>query len=195
MRVLDACAAPGGKTSHLLELIPNLDLLAVDVDERRIRRVQENLDRLSRKATLVVADVRTPDAFWDRRPFDRILVDAPCSSTGVIRRHPDIKLLRRPTDIPTLAATQLEILQATFRMLAPGGRLIYSTCSVVPEENEGVLADFLRKERKARVVPVPLAAEVPGALARAVGVQLLPGTAAGTDGFHYACVEKTTDGT
>jgi 16S rRNA (cytosine967-C5)-methyltransferase len=150
---------------------------------------------VQRKATLVVADLRTPDAFWDRRPFDRILVDAPCSSTGVIRRHPDIKLLRRPSDIPTLAGTQLEILQATFRMLAPGGRLIYSTCSVVPEENEGVLADFLRKERRARVSPVTLAAEVPGALSRAVGVQLLPGTEAGTDGFHYACVEKTTDGT
>jgi 16S rRNA (cytosine967-C5)-methyltransferase len=195
MRVLDACAAPGGKTSHLLELTPNIDLLAVDIDERRIGRVQENLDRVQRKATLVVADLRTPDAFWDRRPFDRILVDAPCSSTGVIRRHPDIKLLRRPSDIPTLAGTQLEILQATFRMLAPGGRLIYSTCSVVPEENEGVLADFLRKERRARVSPVTLAAEVPGALSRAVGVQLLPGTEAGTDGFHYACVEKTTDGT
>ncbi|HEU4624942.1 MAG TPA: 16S rRNA (cytosine(967)-C(5))-methyltransferase RsmB [Steroidobacteraceae bacterium] len=195
MRVLDACAAPGGKTSHLLELTPDIDLLAVDIDERRIRRVQENLDRVRRKARLVVADVRTADAFWDGRPFDRILVDAPCSSTGVIRRHPDIKLLRRPTDIAALAAAQLEILRATFAMLAPGGRLIYCTCSVVPEENEGVLADFLRRERRARVVPATLAAEVPGALNRSLGVQLLPGTEAGTDGFHYACVEKATDGT
>jgi 16S rRNA (cytosine967-C5)-methyltransferase len=195
MRVLDACAAPGGKTGHLLELTPDLDLLAVDIDARRINRVQENLDRLHRKATLVVADVRTPDDFWDGRPFDRILVDAPCSSTGVIRRHPDIKLLRRPTDIAALATTQLEILKACFRMLAPGGRLIYSTCSVVSEESEGVLADFLRRERRARVLPVTLVAEVPGALSRSVGVQLLPGIEAGTDGFHYACVEKTTDGT
>jgi 16S rRNA (cytosine967-C5)-methyltransferase len=195
MRVLDACAAPGGKTSHLLELTPDIDLLAVDIDERRIARVQENLDRLRRKATLKVADVRAPETFWDQRPFDRILVDAPCSSTGVIRRHPDIKLLRRPTDIAALAATQLEILQATFRMLAPQGRLIYSTCSVVPEESEGVLTEFLRQERRARVVPATLVAEVPGAQARMVGVQLLPGTEAGTDGFHYACVEKTTDGT
>ena len=195
MRVLDACAAPGGKTSHLLELTPNIELVAVDIDERRITRVQENLDRLRRQAILVVADVRTADAFWDRRPFDRILVDAPCSSTGVIRRHPDIKLLRRPTDIPALAATQLEILQATFRMLRPGGRLIYSTCSVLPQENEGVLTDLLRREKKARVVPVTLAAEVPGAIGRTVGVQFLSGTEAGTDGFHYACVEKTTDGT
>jgi 16S rRNA (cytosine967-C5)-methyltransferase len=195
MRVLDACAAPGGKTSHLLELTSDLDLLAVDIDGRRIARVQENFDRLRRKATLKVADVRAPETFWDQRPFDRILVDAPCSSTGVIRRHPDIKLLRRPTDIPALAATQLEILKATFRMLAPAGRLIYSTCSVVPEESEGVLAEFLRRERRARVLPVPLVAEVPGALAGTIGVQLLPGTEAGTDGFHYACVEKTTDGT
>ena len=195
MRVLDACAAPGGKTGHLLELTPDLDLLAVDIDARRIGRVQENLDRLHRKATLVVADVGAPDSFWDGRPFDRILVDVPCSSTGVIRRHPDIKLLRRPTDIPALAATQLAILKASFRMLAAGGRLIYSTCSVVSEESEGVLADFLRRERRAAVLPVTLAAEVPGALLRSVGVQLLPGTETGTDGFHYACVEKTTDGT
>ncbi len=196
MRVLDACAAPGGKSGHLLELTPALgELVAVDIEARRIARVKENLDRQRRSATLKVADVRRPEAFWDGRPFERILLDAPCSSTGVIRRHPDIKLLRRATDIPALAATQLEILSACFRMLAPGGRLLYSTCSVLPEENEVVLADFLRAARRARVLPVSLAAEVPGALTRSIGVQLLPGTPAGTDGFHYACVEKTTDGT
>ena len=200
MRVLDACAAPGGKTAHLLELTPDLELIAVDIDARRLSRVQENLERLHRSATLKVADVRAPGDFWDRRrPFDRILVDAPCSSTGVIRRHPDIKLLRRPTDSGTLAATQLEILQACFEMLAPGGRLLYSTCSVLPDENEGVLANFLRQERRARVLPVTLAvtlaAEVPGSVACPVGVQFLPATEAGTDRFHYACVEKTTHGT
>jgi 16S rRNA (cytosine967-C5)-methyltransferase len=195
MRVLDACAAPGGKTGHLLELVPSLELIAVDIDARRLARVQENLDRLKRSATLLAGDVRAPETFRDQRPFDRILLDAPCSSTGVIRRHPDIKLLRRPTDIAGWAATQLELLRACFRMLAPGGRLIYSTCSVLPEENEGVLATFFRKERRARPLPVTLAAQVPGALVRARGVQLLPGTEAGTDGFHYACVEKTTDGT
>jgi 16S rRNA (cytosine967-C5)-methyltransferase len=196
MRVLDACAAPGGKTSHLLELAPELsELIAVDIDARRLRRVQENLERLRRSATLSVADIREPQAFWDRRPFDRILLDAPCSSTGVIRRHPDIKLLRRPEDIPTLAETQRALLAACFRMLAPGGRLLYSTCSVLPPENEGVLADFLRRERRARLVPVTLASQVPGSVAQPLGVQLLPGAEAGTDGFHYACVEKTTDGT
>jgi 16S rRNA (cytosine967-C5)-methyltransferase len=196
MRVLDACAAPGGKTGHLLELTPDLkELVAIDVDGRRLARVQENLDRLGRTATLRVADARNPDTFWDRKPFDRILLDAPCSSTGVIRRHPDIKLLRRAADIHALASTQLEMLKACFGMLAPGGRLLYSTCSVLPDENEEVLAEFLRAHRGARPVPVPLAAAVPGAVPRSIGVQLLPGTEAGTDGFHYACVEKTTDGT
>jgi 16S rRNA (cytosine967-C5)-methyltransferase len=195
MRVLDACAAPGGKTGHLLELTPSLDVLAVDVDARRLGRVKENLERLRRAARLQVGDIRAPDSFWDQRPFDRILLDAPCSSTGVIRRHPDIKLLRRPEDIEPLAATQLDLLKACFRMLAPGGRLIYSTCSVLPDENEEVLATFLRKERRARPLSVTLASQVPGAIERQIGVQLLPGNEAGTDGFHYACVEKTTDGT
>jgi 16S rRNA (cytosine967-C5)-methyltransferase len=196
MRVLDACAAPGGKTSHLLELTPNLaELVAVDVDARRLRRVHENLERLRRSATLKVADVREPQAFWDQRPFDRILLDAPCSSTGVIRRHPDIKLLRRPEDIPALAETQRALLESCFRMLLPGGRLLYSTCSVLPQENEGVLADFLRREPQAKAIPVRLASQVPGSVPLALGVQLLPGAEAGTDGFHYACVEKTTDGT
>lgn len=196
MRVLDACAAPGGKTGHLAELTPGLAaLVAVDSDARRIERVRENLQRLGRDARLVVADMRNPDTFWDGKPFDRVLVDAPCSSTGVIRRHPDIKLLRRPADIAALAATQLNILRAGFRMLAPGGRLVYSTCSVLPAENEQVLAEFLRTERRARSVPATLAAEIPGAVQRAGGVQLLPGAEAGTDGFHYACVEKATGGT
>ncbi|MEP7243935.1 MAG: 16S rRNA (cytosine(967)-C(5))-methyltransferase RsmB [Gammaproteobacteria bacterium] len=196
MRVLDACAAPGGKTSHILELTPGLsELVAADIDARRLGRVRENLDRTRRTATLLAADVRNPDAFEDQRPFDRILVDAPCSSTGVIRRHPDIKLLRRATDIAPLATTQLAILTACFRMLVPGGRMVYATCTVLPEENEGVLANFLRAEPHARALPVPLVATVPGALSRAIGVQLLPGAEAGCDGFHYACVEKTTDGT
>jgi 16S rRNA (cytosine967-C5)-methyltransferase len=196
MRVLDACAAPGGKTAHLLELAPNLaELVAIDIDSRRLSRVQENLDRLGQSATLKAADIRDSGAFWDQKPFDRILLDAPCSSTGVIRRHPDIKLLRRPTDIAPLATTQLQILQACFRMLARGGRLLYSTCSVLPEENEGVLTEFLRTEQRAHLVPVALAAQVPGSLPGSRGVQLLPGNEAGTDGFHYACVEKTTHGT
>jgi 16S rRNA (cytosine967-C5)-methyltransferase len=194
MRVLDACAAPGGKTAHLLEHTPGLaEVVAVDIEEHRFGRVRENLERLGRTATLVAADVSRPDSWWDGKPFDRILVDAPCSSTGVIRRHPDIKILRRPGDIPALARTQRSILAACFRMLKPGGRLIYATCSVLPAENQAVLAEFLeRHSGEARVIPVTLAAQVPGAELRPNGVQLLPGVEAGTDGFHYACVEKTT---
>ncbi len=128
MRVLDACAAPGGKTGHLLEHTPGLaELVAADIDPQRVARIEENLRRLNRSASLVVADMRRPASFWDGKPFDRILLDAPCSSTGVIRRHPDIKLLRRTDDIQVLAAAQLEILRAAFGMLAVGGR-----CSIRP---------------------------------------------------------------
>lgn len=195
MRVLDACAAPGGKTGHLLEHTQGLtEVVAVDIDPHRVARVEENLRRLNRAAKLVVADVRHPASFWDGRPFDRILLDAPCSSTGVIRRHPDIKLLRRTDDIPALAAVQLEILRATFGLLSVGGRLLYCTCSVLPEENQGVLESFLATEPAARPVP-PEAGFVPGALPGGPGLQLLPGAEAGTDGFYYACVEKTTAGT
>jgi 16S rRNA (cytosine967-C5)-methyltransferase len=195
MRVLDACAAPGGKTGHLLEHTAGLgELVAADIDSQRVGRIEENLRRLNRTAKLVVADVRRPDSFWDGRPFDRILLDAPCSSTGVIRRHPDIKLLRRTDDIPSLAAAQLEILRAAFGILAVDGRLVYCTCSVLPEENQGVLEQFLATESAAR--PVPLTAQLaPGALIRGPGLQLVPGAEAGTDGFYYACVEKTTAGT
>ncbi|MGH8217369.1 MAG: 16S rRNA (cytosine(967)-C(5))-methyltransferase RsmB, partial [Steroidobacteraceae bacterium] len=217
MRVLDACAAPGGKTLHLIERTPDLaELVAVDSSADRLRRVEENLrraglevgavpgqrmvgtaaasgsSRSSTAITLAAVDVREMTA---AQLFDRILVDAPCSSTGVIRRHPDIKLLRRPSDIESYAAQQQEILRSAFRMLAPGGRLLYCTCSVLPEENEGRLATFLAEEPRARPV-VPCAAEelAPGARARPIGVQLLPGEEAGTDGFYYACLEKTTAG-
>jgi 16S rRNA (cytosine967-C5)-methyltransferase len=197
MRVLDACAAPGGKTGHLLEHASGLsELVAVDIDAQRVGRIEDNLRRLHRAAKLIVADVRQPASFWDGRPFDRILLDAPCSSTGVIRRHPDIKLLRRTDDIQTLAAAQLEILRATFRMLAPGGRLLYSTCSLLPDENQKVVELFLQTEPAAREAAMPRGdALAPGALARGTGVQLIPGAEAGTDGFYYACVEKTTAGT
>src|SRR5262249_16434891 len=187
--VLDACAAPGGKTGHLLERTPNLALTAVDVEAERVGRILENLQRLQRTAQVLAGDIRDPATFWDGVPFDRILVDAPCSSTGVIRRHPDIKLLRRPSDIAAFAATQREILQAAFRMLAPGGRLVYSTCSLLPEENEAVVGHLLSSDPLAR--PIPTAPLAPEAVERGPGVQLLPGAEAGTDGFYYACVEKT----
>jgi 16S rRNA (cytosine967-C5)-methyltransferase len=197
MRVLDACAAPGGKTGHILEeLGAGADVTAVDVDPSRVARIQENLRRLRRSAQLCAGDAREPQSFWDGRPFDRILVDAPCSSTGVIRRHPDIKLLRRESDLPALSNAQLAILGAAARMLAVGGRLVYCTCSVLPEENETMVRRFLDVTPHMAVAEMPRAAELaPGALDRAVGVQLLPGAEAGTDGFYYACLEKTTAGT
>ena len=194
MRVLDACTAPGGKAGQLLEIASGrLELTAVDIDAERLRRVEENFQRLGLAARLIAADVRDPGTFWDGRPFDRILVDAPCSGTGVIRRHPDIKLLRRPQDVPAFARTQVEILTGAFRMLAPGGRLVYSTCSVLPEENEAVVLRFLELEPRARAAAMPKGeALAPGGVARGVGTQLLCGGAAGTDGFYYACLEKTT---
>ena len=197
MRVLDSCAAPGGKTGHLLERLgPGADVTAVDVEASRVERLRENLARLRREAHVSVADVREPAGFWDGRPFERILVDAPCSSTGVIRRHPDIKLLRRPGDLPALAAGQLAILSAAARMLAPGGRLLYGTCSVLPGENEAVVARVLEAHPELTVAKMPRAASIaPGALDRSPGIQLLPGAEAGTDGFYYACLEKTTAGT
>jgi 16S rRNA (cytosine967-C5)-methyltransferase len=197
MRVLDACAAPGGKTGHLLECAPSgVTVLAADIDAGRVARIEENLKRLGRKATLVVADVSEPGSFWDGRPFDRILVDAPCSSTGVIRRHPDIKLLRRASDITQFATVQLAILKAAASMLTPGGRLIYCTCSVLPEENEVVVERLLGDIPALHNAPMPPARELaPGARERPLGVQLLPGADAGTDGFYYACLENTTTGT
>jgi 16S rRNA (cytosine967-C5)-methyltransferase len=193
MRVLDACAAPGGKTGHLLESMPDQDLVAVDVGEDRVALIRQNLERLRRHATVEIADIREP--LGSGRLFDRILVDAPCSSTGVIRRHPDIKLLRRASDIASFAATQERILRSTFSMLTPGGRLVYCTCSVLPAENEEVVARLLAAESSARVAAMPPAVVLPpGALDRKLGIQLISGSQAGTDGFYYACVEKTTAG-
>jgi len=191
MRVLDACAAPGGKTGHLLESAPDQDLVAVDVDESRVSLIRQNLERLRRHATVEIADLREPLA--SGRQFDRILVDAPCSSTGVIRRHPDIKLNRRASDIAAFASTQEQILRSAFSMLAPGGRLLYCTCSLLPAENEEVVGRWLATEPAARVAAMPPAvARPPGALDRKLGIQLISGSQAGTDGFYYACVEKTT---
>ena len=192
MRVLDACAAPGGKTLHIAQRTPGLaDLIAVDDDAVRLARVRENLQRAGRDAILVTADLTSPPML-SGPPFDRVLVDAPCSSTGVIRRHPDIKLLRRPSDIESFAVTQRRILDTAFQLLKAGGRLVYCTCSVMPAENEGVVAGFLADEPRAQVAGWPEGVtRPPGLLDRAVGWQLLPGGGAGTDGFYYACLTKT----
>jgi 16S rRNA (cytosine967-C5)-methyltransferase len=194
-RVLDACAAPGGKSGALLEHTPDIDLTCIDLNAERVALIAENLARLRRTATLVAGDMRSPASFAGGRPYERILVDAPCSSTGVIRRHPDIKLLRRATDAAAFALEQLEILRAATSLLAPGGRLVYSTCSVLPTENEHVVARLLEREPSLRTAAMPAAWQLaPGALASPLGVQLLPGSEAGTDGFYYACLEKTTAG-
>ncbi|MBS0365810.1 MAG: 16S rRNA (cytosine(967)-C(5))-methyltransferase RsmB [Proteobacteria bacterium] len=193
-RVLDACAAPGGKTGHILERAA-VAVTAVDVDAGRTALVEATLARLGRSARVCVGDLREPVAALAGEQFERILVDAPCSSTGVIRRHPDIKLLRRESDVAAFAATQFAILKAVAPLLAPGGRLLYCTCSVLSRENEAVVSRLLAEIPELAVAPIPPGVALPpGAVARPVGIQLLPGTQAGTDGFYYACVEKATNG-
>ncbi|HHO68322.1 MAG TPA: 16S rRNA (cytosine(967)-C(5))-methyltransferase RsmB [Gammaproteobacteria bacterium] len=185
-RVLDACAAPGGKTAHLLELEPNLaELVAIDREPARLERVRENLGRLGLAASLVAADAADPDAWWDGRPFDRILLDAPCSASGVIRRHPDIKLLRRCSDVDQLAETQQNLLNALWPLLAPGGILLYVTCSVLRQENSAQLERFLATQADADSQALS-----PGwGRAAGAGRQVLPGDD-GMDGFYFACMNK-----
>jgi 16S rRNA (cytosine967-C5)-methyltransferase len=192
-RVLDACAAPGGKTGALLEAVDGqLALTAVDIDGSRVERIAASLRRLRRQAQLITADLRDQPCWWSGAGFDRILVDAPCSATGVIRRHPDIKLLRRPEDIAALAVTQRRILEQCLRLLKPGGRLLYSTCSVLPAENERIVEAVLAAAPRVRALPLAQALPLPPqALERSTGVQLLPGNAALTDGFYYACLTVT----
>jgi 16S rRNA (cytosine967-C5)-methyltransferase len=185
-QVLDLCAAPGGKTAHILEMQPQLkEMVAIDVDANRLRRVEENLRRLRLEAKTAVGDASHPEDWWDGRQFDRILVDAPCSALGVIRRHPDIKLLRRAEDIEPLAAQQRAILNAAWNMVAPGGCLLYATCSVLKEENERQMVDFLAGHPDA--IEWPITAE--WGTACAVGRQILPGDLA-MDGFYYARLRK-----
>jgi len=190
-RVLDACAAPGGKSGHLLELGGDgFALTAIDSDARRIERVRENHERLGLAATITVADASNPKDWWDGTPFDAILLDAPCSATGVIRRHPDIKLLRRDSDIDTLSALQGDILSALWPLLIPGGRLLYVTCSVLAAENNGVVQGFLEANDDAAEDAVLPNNNIRDLMRRkACGYQVLPGTA-GMDGFYYACLVK-----
>lgn len=186
-RLLDACAAPGGKTGHLLEWGgPGLVVTAIDRDAKRLLRVKENLERLGLQAQCFEGDATRPEGAWASASYDAILLDAPCSATGVINRHPDIKLLRRDTDITALAQVQATSLRALWPLLVPGGRLLYATCSLLKAENEAIVRDFLAEEPSARERPLQLAA----GRAMGHGWQLLPGEGR-TDGFYYALLEKT----
>jgi 16S rRNA (cytosine967-C5)-methyltransferase len=187
MRVLDACAAPGGKTGHLLELA-ECELLAVDADGVRARRIAENLSRLKLSAKVVVGDCRKPEDFWGGRPFDRILLDAPCSASGVVRRHPDIKWLRRKTDASEFVRTQADLLDALWRVLAPDGKLLYATCSVFPEENSAQMRNFRQRHPEAEMLPLPASAEGGEGAPPLLECQILP--SADSDGFFYALLKK-----
>ncbi len=184
MRVLDACAAPGGKAAHLLERA-DVELVALDSDDARLARVRENFARLGVQGDIRVGDAADPRAWWDGRAFDRILVDAPCSATGIVRRQPDIKLHRRAGDIAALAQAQTRILDALWPLLAPRGRLLYATCSILREENEAVLARFLAAHDDARALPL----DARFGRDAGAGRQRLPGEG-GMDGFYYGLLEK-----
>jgi 16S rRNA (cytosine967-C5)-methyltransferase len=188
-RVLDACAAPGGKTAHLLEMA-DLDLLALDVEPERLARVDETLQRCGLKAGLRAADAARVADWWDGRPFDAILLDAPCSASGIVRRHPDVRWLRRPADIDTLVRTQAGLLDALWPLLKPGGRLVYATCSVFRAEGDAQLAAFLQRTADARTQVVPghrlgIAENRSATAGEATGQPAIRG-----DGFFYARLDK-----
>jgi 16S rRNA (cytosine967-C5)-methyltransferase len=184
VRVLDACAAPGGKACHMLERA-DLRLLALEREPARAVSIRANLERLNLACELRTGDAGEPTAWWDGKPFDRILLDAPCSATGVIRRHPDIKLHRRAGDIPQLSREQSRLLAALWPLLAPRGKLVYATCSVLREENERVVDAFLDTHPEAQSGPCNL----PVGRAAGAGWQVLPGEG-GLDGMYYALIEK-----
>ena len=178
--ILDCCAAPGGKTAHILERTAAKEVVAIDNDETRLKRVYENLDRLNLRATVLCGDARYPQQWWKGGQFDRILLDAPCSATGVIRRHPDIKWLRRAEDIQALADLQSEILDAMWQQLKPGGTLVYATCSITPQENTLQVKAFLERTADAELI---------GSDREQPGRQILPGEE-DMDGFYYAVLTK-----
>ena len=185
-RVLDACAAPGGKTAHLLERA-ELDLLALDADAARLARVGATLARLDLAAELKAADARRPAGWWDGRPFDAILLDAPCTASGIVRRHPDVRWLRRPGDIDALARTQAELLDALWPLLAPGGRLLYATCSLFSAEGSQQIDAFLQRTADAVLRPSP--GHLSGLADNArTGNEGAP--TPGSDGFFYARLDK-----
>ncbi len=189
--ILDCCAAPGGKTCHILEYNPNIaQVTAIDIEANRLIRVNENLQRLQLDAKVITGDAAQPNTWWDKTLFDRILLDAPCSATGVIRRHPDIKWLRKSTDIEQLTQLQAQILKNIWPLLKPGGTLLYATCSILPEENSEQIKHFIAAQPDAELVPL---SEAPDS----IGWQLLPSSQTidseqqpAMDGFYYAKLLK-----
>lgn len=185
--VLDCCAAPGGKTCHILEQTPDIaSMTAIDIEASRLVRVEENLTRLGLTANVITADAANAETWWQGQQFDRILLDAPCSGTGVIRRHPDIKWLRKASDISALVMLQQEILKETWSLLKPGGTLLYATCSVLPQENNEQIEHFLENNTDAKLLPIDC---VENTNNKTVGWQLLPGEK-NMDGFYYAKLLK-----
>ncbi len=184
-RILDACAAPGGKTCHLLELQTDSQVTAIDNSEKRMVRVKENLDRLKLDANCICADAADLDSWWDSEPFDSVLLDAPCSALGVLRRHPDIRLLRRETDINSLVEQQKRLLASLWQTVKPGGKLVYVTCSILKQENEQQMIEFLTANNDAQEQPI----EANWGQACKVGRQILPGQHE-ADGFYYAIIRK-----
>jgi 16S rRNA (cytosine967-C5)-methyltransferase len=189
--VLDACAAPGGKTCLIAERAPQLaELVALDIDPGRLAKVRDNLRRGNLEARVVQGDAGAPADWWDGRAFDRVLLDAPCSALGVIRRHPDIRLRKSPSEIDRLPAIQRHLLTEAWRLLAPGGRLVYATCTVTRSENRDVVAAFLAVTADAELIPADHWDGWPQlGLPDEGGRQILPGEA-GADGFYYAALNK-----
>jgi 16S rRNA (cytosine967-C5)-methyltransferase len=185
-RVLDACAAPGGKTAHLLERA-DLDLLALDVDPKRCNRVTDTLKRLRLQAEVRAVDAAHPAGWWDGRPFDAILLDAPCTASGIVRRHPDVRWLRRASDVAQLAAVQRQLLEALWPLLKPGGRLVYATCSVFRAEGSGQVTSFLERHTEAVLWPSP-GHLLPGNVGDPAGFH--DNDRGGPDGFFYARIDK-----
>lgn len=186
LRVLDACCAPGGKTCHILEAQPQLAAcVALDIDEKRLQQVRDNLQRLKLEATILQGNALTPQAWWDGKPFERILLDAPCSATGVIRRHPDIKLTRTQEDIDNVVVLQRALLASLWPLLAPGGLLVYATCSIISPENEQQIKQFLKDQADAEFI----AKTLPWGRETGHGWQILPGEN-NSDGFFYSVLRK-----
>lgn len=186
--VLDCCAAPGGKTCHILEQTPDIaSMTAIDIEASRLVRVTENLTRLGLTATVITADAANAKTWWQGQKFDRILLDAPCSGTGVIRRHPDIKWLRKANDIDALVILQQQILKETWSLLKPGGTLLYATCSILPEENSEQIKHFINNNTDAKLLSID---GIEQKNKNAIGWQLLPGVS-NMDGFYYAKLLKT----